>query len=95
MLVVGALSGASAASAHAAGLIGRLPFKALRARHGVFFAVGMLIWTGFDQGFTGSCRVWIAGMLAFCSVEICIDRPGVMANAVASRCGGCRSAFCC
>lgn len=55
----------------------------LRLRHGVFFAVGLLIWTGFDQGFTRSCRVWIAVMLAFCSVEICIDRQGVMANVVA------------
>ena len=77
-----ALAPGDAAAAHAAGLLGRFPFKVFLLRHGVLFAVGMLIWQGFDRGFTRGDRGWLVVLLAFCSLEICIDRPGLGANIV-------------
>jgi peptidoglycan/LPS O-acetylase OafA/YrhL len=78
-----AASSGNPTAAHAASLLGRFPFKVFLLRHGVFFAVGMLIWRGFDRGFARADRGWIAVLLAFCSLEICIDRPGIAANIVA------------
>lgn len=76
------LAPGNATAAHAASLLGRFPFKVFLLRHGVLFAVGMLIWSGFDRGFTRAGKTWIAVLLVFCSVEICIDRPGLGANLV-------------
>jgi peptidoglycan/LPS O-acetylase OafA/YrhL len=69
-------------AAHVVAILDRFPFKVFLLRHGVLFAVGMLIWSGFDRGFTRAGKCWIAGLLVFCSVEICIDRPGLAANIV-------------
>nr|WP_295662736.1 acyltransferase [Polymorphobacter sp.] len=70
------------AATHLVSILQRFPFKVFLLRHGVLFAVGMLIWSGFDRGFTRAGNAWIAGLLVFCSVEICIDRPGLGANLV-------------
>ena len=70
------------AAVHLVSVLGRFPFKVFLLRHGVLFAAGMLIWSGFDRGFTLADKCWIAVLLVFCSVEICIDRPGLGANLV-------------
>ena len=58
-----------------AALCGRFPFKVLLLRHGVFFAIGMLLWRGFDSG---RFRLgWMAAFALACSVEIAIDRGGI------------------
>lgn len=82
VVAVEARAGSSAAAAHAAAFLGHFPFKVLLLRHGVLFAVGMLVWHGFDRGFTPRDRTWLAAMLAFASLEIGLDRPGLMADLV-------------
>ncbi|UAJ11765.1 acyltransferase family protein [Glacieibacterium megasporae] len=82
IVLVAAETAPGPAAAHLASLLGRFPFKVFLLRHGVLFAVGMLIWSGFDRGFTRAGNGWIAVLLVFCSLEICIDRPGFVANLV-------------
>ncbi len=82
LIAAEAWAGGSASAAHAVALLGRFPFKVLLLRHGVLFAVGMLVWRGFDRGFTRRDRIWLAVLLAFCTVELCVDRPGLAANLV-------------
>lgn len=76
-----ALAG-NAVAAHLVGFLGHFPFKLVLLRHGVLFAVGMLVWSGFDRGFTRGDKAWIAGLLGFCSIEICIDGLGLAANLI-------------
>lgn len=80
VIFYGGSSGETAAPAVL--LLGRFPFKVLLLRHGVFFAVGILVWHGFNRGFTSRNRVWLACLLAFCSLEICIDQSEIIAIAI-------------
>ncbi len=77
-----AFAGTSALAAHGAALLGRFPFKILLLRHGVLFAVGILIWHAFEYGPTPRGRLWLALFLLFSSFEICLDRPGLTACVV-------------
>ena len=76
-----ALAAESAGAASLADVLQRFPFKVLLLRHGVFFAAGMLLSSGYKHGFSPKRLAWIAALTVFCSLEICLDRPGVRTDA--------------
>ncbi len=57
-----------------AALCDRFPFKVLLLRHGVFFALGILLWSGFETGFTRVALRWMTGLAAVCTIELGINR---------------------
>lgn len=59
---------------HLAALLDRFPTKFFLLRHGVFFALGILLWSGFQHGFSRRGLGWMAAMAAFCTLEIAINR---------------------
>ncbi len=61
------------AAAHIVALFERFPFKVVLLRYGVFFALGMVLWLGFEYGFTAR-RKWFGCLLSlFCVAEIAIQ----------------------
>ena len=62
------------AAATLAALCDRFPFKVLLLRHGVFFALGILLWSGFETGFTRVTLRWMTGLAAICTIELGINR---------------------
>lgn len=51
----------------------RFVFKVLLLRYGVFFACGILLWSGFDHGFSRFKLALIGVFVIFCAVEIVIQ----------------------
>jgi peptidoglycan/LPS O-acetylase OafA/YrhL len=51
-------------------VLDRFTFRVLLLRHGVFFALGLLIWAGHTSGYSRARRLLIAIMTAFCVLEI-------------------------
>jgi peptidoglycan/LPS O-acetylase OafA/YrhL len=56
-----------------AAICGRFFFKVLLLRYGVFFACGILLWYGFERGFSRRTLALIAIFAAFGAVEIAIQ----------------------
>ena len=56
-----------------AAVCGRFYFKLLLLRHGVLFACGMLLWYGFEHGFSRLTLALIGVFVAFGAVEIVIQ----------------------
>ncbi|MGB3386566.1 MAG: acyltransferase [Pseudaminobacter sp.] len=54
-------------------LLKRFPFKVLLLRHGVFFAIGILIYSIFQQGFAREKAAYIAAFCVFGLIEIAIS----------------------
>ncbi len=63
--------------AHLAALCQRFPCKVLLLRHGVFFALGMLVWHAFEVGLTRRRLMTLAALALFCSLEIATDHGGL------------------
>lgn len=60
-----------------AAMCDRFPFKVLLLRHGVFFALGIILWSSFERGFTRSKLAWIIALAAVCTIELGINRGSV------------------
>lgn len=56
-----------------ANLFGRFAFKLFLFRYGVFFSAGMVLWLGFEYGFTRRRKALTFFLLFFASVEIAIQ----------------------
>lgn len=54
-------------------LLRRFPFKVVLLRHGVFFAIGILIYSIFQKGFTREKAAYIAAFCVFGLIEIAIS----------------------
>jgi peptidoglycan/LPS O-acetylase OafA/YrhL len=54
-------------------LLRRFPFKVLLLRHGVFFAIGILIYSIFQRGFTRDKAVYVTVFCLFGLIEITIS----------------------
>lgn len=63
-------------AAEIAVICGRFPFKVFLCRYGVFFSVGILLWSGFTHGFSGKI-VWMGVFSVICSIEISFDRTDI------------------
>ena len=55
----------------------RFPFKVFLLRHGVFFALGMGVWSAFERGFTTRRALWLAAFFVFATIEVAVDRGGL------------------
>lgn len=60
----------------------RFVFKILLLRYGVFFALGMILWLGFEYGFTRSRKILGSVMVVFGVVEIAIQAISESTQAV-------------
>jgi peptidoglycan/LPS O-acetylase OafA/YrhL len=60
----------------------RFIFKALLLRYGVFFALGMILWLGFEYGFTRNRKILGFVLAAFGVVEIAIQAISESTQAV-------------
>jgi peptidoglycan/LPS O-acetylase OafA/YrhL len=62
-----------AATAHIVAILGGFTFRIILFRYGVFFALGMILWLGFEYGFTARRKGfgWLLGL--FCAAEIAIQ----------------------
>jgi peptidoglycan/LPS O-acetylase OafA/YrhL len=65
-----------------ASLFDRFVFKILLLRYGVFFALGMILWLGFEYGFTRSRKILGGVMAVFGVVEIAIQAVSETTQAV-------------
>jgi peptidoglycan/LPS O-acetylase OafA/YrhL len=63
----------SPAFAAIAAICGRFYFKLLLLRYGVFFAIGILLWYGFERGFSRFTLALIAIFMGFGALEIVIQ----------------------
>lgn len=65
----------------AVGLLERFPFKLLLLRHGVFFAIGMLVWQGWTRGTARPDRAAIAVFALFGMAEIAMQNGSLSLQA--------------
>ena len=70
-------------AANLLGICDRFPFKVALLRHGVFFAVGILIWAQSTHGIGRRYIIFLLALLIPCSLEISILREGLL-NILAS-----------
>lgn len=63
-------------------LFGRFVFKVMLLRYGVFFALGMILWLGFEYGFTRNRKILGTVMATFGVIEIAIQAISESTQAV-------------
>ncbi len=74
MALAAACASLHPALATLAALCDRFPFKVLLLRHGVFFALGILLWAAFETRFSRTRVTWMLALTAFCTLELGINR---------------------
>jgi len=70
--------------ANMAGLFDRFAFKVFLLRYGVFFALGMTLWLGFEYGFTKNRKILGCILVVFGSIEIAIQSVSAAAQVVST-----------